>query len=51
VRVFITSSDGERTWSTVGVSEDIVEASWKALVDSMEYYFNNFVLEGSENGQ
>jgi 2-isopropylmalate synthase len=51
VRVFITSSDGERTWSTVGVSEDIVDASWQALVDGMEYYYNNFVLEGGENGQ
>jgi 2-isopropylmalate synthase len=51
VRVFITSSDGERAWSTVGVSENIVEASWQALVDGMEYYFNNYVLEGSENGQ
>ena len=51
VRVFITSSDGERAWSTVGVSEDIVEASWQALLDGMEYYFNNFVLEGGENGQ
>jgi 2-isopropylmalate synthase len=51
VRVFITSSDGERTWSTVGVSEDIVEASWQALVDGMEYYYNNFVLEGNGNGQ
>ncbi len=51
VRVFITSSDGERAWSTVGVSENIVEASWQALVDGLEYYFNNYVLEGSENGQ
>jgi 2-isopropylmalate synthase len=51
VRVFITSSDGERTWSTVGVSENIVEASWQALVDGLEYYFNNYVLEGGENGQ
>jgi len=51
VRVFITSSDGEKSWSTVGVSENIVEASWQALVDGIEYYFNNFVLEGSETGQ
>jgi 2-isopropylmalate synthase len=45
VRVFITSSDGTKTWSTVGVSENIIEASWQALVDSMEYYFNNYVLK------
>lgn len=37
VRVLIESSDGNTNWSTVGVSENIVEASWKALVDSIEY--------------
>ena len=37
VRVLIESGDGDTTWSTVGVSENIVEASWKALVDSIEY--------------
>ncbi len=36
-RVLIESSDGEETWGTVGVSENIVEASWEALVDSVEY--------------
>jgi 2-isopropylmalate synthase len=41
VRVFITTSDGEETWDTVGVSENIIEASWQALVDGTEYYFNN----------
>lgn len=51
VRVFITSSDGEKSWSTVGVSENIVEASWQALVDAMEYYYNNYVLEASVPGQ
>ena len=44
VRVFITTSDGEHTWDTVGVDENIIEASWQALVDAVEYYFNNFVL-------
>jgi 2-isopropylmalate synthase len=38
VRVLITSTNGKRTWRTVGVSADIIEASWKALVDSFEYY-------------
>jgi 2-isopropylmalate synthase len=37
VRVLIESSDGEKDWGTVGVSEDIIEASWEALVDSIEY--------------
>lgn len=37
VRVLIETSDAEETWGTVGVSEDIIEASWEALVDSIEY--------------
>ncbi|HEV8369673.1 MAG TPA: citramalate synthase [Pyrinomonadaceae bacterium] len=37
VRVLITSSDGTTKWATVGVSANIVEASWRALVDSVEY--------------
>ena len=37
VRVMIESTDGRNTWATVGVSHDIIEASWKALVDSVEY--------------
>ena len=37
VRVLIESSDGEQSWSNVGVSNDIIEASWIALVDSIEY--------------
>lgn len=36
-RVLIESSDGKETWGTVGVSENIIEASWEALVDSVEY--------------
>jgi 2-isopropylmalate synthase len=36
-RVLLESTDGEDVWSTVGVSENIVEASLQALVDSMEY--------------
>jgi len=35
-RVLIESGDGERTWGTVGVSENIIEASWQALIDSVE---------------
>lgn len=37
VRVLISSTDGKRVWTTVGCSFDIIEASWKALVDSIEY--------------
>jgi 2-isopropylmalate synthase len=37
VRVLIESGDGARKWSTVGVSYNIIEASWQALVDSVEY--------------
>jgi 2-isopropylmalate synthase len=36
-RVLIASTDGKREWGTVGVSENIIEASLQALVDSMEY--------------
>ncbi|HZY59668.1 MAG TPA: citramalate synthase [Candidatus Binataceae bacterium] len=37
VRVLIESSDGKRRWGTVGVSNNVIEASWQALVDSVEY--------------
>jgi len=37
VRVLIESSDGDRRWGTVGVSDNVVEASWQALMDSVEY--------------
>jgi 2-isopropylmalate synthase len=36
-RVLIDASDGQDTWGTLGVSENIIEASWEALVDSLEY--------------
>ena len=37
VRVVIEFHDKDRVWSTVGVSTNIIEASWKALVDAYEY--------------
>jgi 2-isopropylmalate synthase len=37
VRVLIESGDGKNKWGTVGVSENVIEASWQALVDSIEY--------------
>jgi 2-isopropylmalate synthase len=36
-RVLIDTTDGERTWTTIGVSENIIEASWQALFDSIVY--------------
>jgi 2-isopropylmalate synthase len=38
-RVLLDSTDGEEEWGTIGVSENIIEASWEALVDSLEYAF------------
>jgi 2-isopropylmalate synthase len=37
VRVLIESTDGTRHWTTVGSSTDIIEASWLALADALEY--------------
>ena len=37
IRVNIESSDREQVWRTIGVSENIIEASWLALVDAVEY--------------
>ena len=37
VRVLIESRDLDQIWSTIGVSEDIIEASWQALADSFQY--------------
>jgi 2-isopropylmalate synthase len=36
-RVLLDSSDGDEVWGTIGVSENIIESSWEALVDSLEY--------------
>lgn len=38
VRVLIENTDGKEVWTTVGVSTDIIEASWFALADAIEYY-------------
>jgi len=38
-RVLLDSADGDREWGTIGVSENIIEASWEALVDSLEFAF------------
>jgi len=36
-RVLLDSSDGVRTWGTIGVAENVIAASWQALVESLEY--------------
>jgi 2-isopropylmalate synthase len=36
-RVLLDSSDGETVWGSIGVSENVIEASWEALVDSLEF--------------
>jgi 2-isopropylmalate synthase len=38
-RVLLDSTDGHESWGSIGVSENIIEASWEALVDSLEYAF------------
>ena len=42
VRVLIASTDGTRDWRTLGVSADIISASWQALYDSIRYYLGGF---------
>jgi 2-isopropylmalate synthase len=44
VRVFIESRDHENLWSTIGVSEDIIEASWQALADSFQFKLGKDLL-------
>jgi 2-isopropylmalate synthase len=36
-RVLLDASDGENVWGSIGVSENVIESSWEALVDSLEY--------------
>ena len=38
-RVLLDSSDGHQSWGSIGVSANVIEASWEALVDSLEYAF------------
>jgi 2-isopropylmalate synthase len=47
VRVLVDSTDGEEIWSTIGVSENIIEASWQALVDSIEYKLSKDKLKSA----
>ncbi len=50
VRVLIESSDRHRVWSTIGVSENIIDASWLALVDSLTYKLLIDGVIGGESG-
>ena len=55
-RVLLDSSDGRQTWGSVGVSDNVVEASWQALVDSIVFGLLRFQeedegpLEGDTGG-
>ncbi|NTW51799.1 MAG: citramalate synthase [Chlorobiaceae bacterium] len=49
VRVLIESSDGQKTWGTVGVSTNIIEASLQALGDSINYYLFNIKSRASSD--
>ena len=46
VRVLIESSDGVDTWRTVGSSANIIEASWLALADGLEYWLTRRAVSG-----
>ena len=50
VRVLIESTDGEQVWHTVGASANIIEASWMALADSLEYWLARKGLPGGYRG-
>ena len=47
VRVLIESSDGVDSWGTVGVSENVIDASWIALADSLHYKLMKDALAAS----
>lgn len=48
-RVVIQSGDGQQVWSTVGVSDNIIEASWIALLDATEYFLEKNKISGGES--
>ena len=45
-RVHVESTDGKKTWGTVGVSDNVITASWEALVDSVSHKIQ---MESSSN--
>ena len=52
-RVLLDAADGRDTWGSIGVSENIIEASWEALVDSLEFAFQERreAVAGSPRGR
>lgn len=48
VRALILTTDGEETWGTVGVHENMIQASWEALVDSIIYGLNKHLKKRNE---
>ena len=48
--MLLDSADGPDSWGSIGVSENIIEASWEALVDSLEYAFQEGPATTSDNG-
>jgi 2-isopropylmalate synthase len=48
-RVLLDASDGQESWGSIGVSANVIEASWEALVDSLEYAFQP--RTGAVNGR
>jgi 2-isopropylmalate synthase len=51
VRVLIESSDGHDVWGTVGVSENVIEASWVALADSLHFKLMKDALAAARSGE
>ncbi len=47
-RVVIETTDEDGTWGTIGVSENIIEASWKALIDSVEYKLHKMAVNRNQ---
>ncbi|TDI08375.1 MAG: hypothetical protein E2P08_04550, partial [Acidobacteria bacterium] len=47
VRVLIESTDGHRSWTSLGVSSNVMEASWQAIIDSVLY---KLVFPGKQTG-
>ncbi len=50
-RVLIDSTDGQKEWSTVGLSENIIEAAWQALQDSVEFFLTPKAAPAAEPPQ
>jgi len=51
VRVLIDSANDESSWGTIGVSQNIIEASWQALTDSISYYLTKHTTDLIEDQQ